>query len=70
MKTKIQNYCFFIHYNAIIYENGIRCVLAVGFFYVCVCAHARACLLLGKVKNILLNSFKCSGYLLWIKLID
>ena len=33
MKTKIQNYCFLIHYNTINYENGTWRVFAVGFFF-------------------------------------
>ena len=41
MKTKIQ-YFFFIHYNAIIYENRTRRVLIAGFCVcVCVCVRER-----------------------------
>ena len=30
-KTKTQNYCFLIYYNAIIYEKGTRCVSWMRF---------------------------------------
>ena len=35
-KTKMQNYCFLIHYNAVIYENGIRLFFFL-YFFLCLC---------------------------------
>ena len=45
--------------------------LLLGF--VCVCERERercSRLLLGKKKNIMLNSFKCSDYLLWVRFLE
>ena len=45
--------------------------------FVCVCVRERererercSRLLLGKKKNIMLNSFKCSDYLLWVRFLE
>ena len=50
-KTKTQNYCFLIYYNAIIYEKGAQCASWMRF-----CCWV-------KVKLFCLKYFKGQGYL-------